>query len=139
MHTTARHSYFSPSHDSCTHQLASDMHQCLKLPRLLLLWLVPETCQTSMSAWLVFEWLHLHWISRQPAIYRIALNFQGRKLSWFLWFWMESQKFFHEYLVTWGKNEEMFTTLQKFYYKIFILEQNSRNHESFMPWKSDAI
>ena len=44
---------------------------------------------------------------------------------------MESRKFFHEYLVTQDKNEETFTTLRKFYHEIFILEQNSRNHESF--------
>ena len=44
---------------------------------------------------------------------------------------MESRNFFHEYLVTWGKNEDTLTTSWKFYHEIFILEQNSRNHKSF--------
>ena len=30
-----------------------------------LLWLLSETCQTSVSAWLVFKWLHLAWTDRQ--------------------------------------------------------------------------
>ena len=33
----------------------------------------------------------------------------------------------------------MSTTSRKFYDKIFILEQNSRNHESFLPLKFGAI
>ena len=31
----------------------------LKLPRLLLLWLVSKACQTSTSTWVVFKWLHI--------------------------------------------------------------------------------
>ena len=34
---------------------------------------------------------------------------------------------------------EIFTTSQKFYCEILILEQNSRNHESFLPRKFGAI
>ena len=30
-------------------------------------------------------------------------------------------------------------TSQKFYHEIFILEQNSRNHESFLPQKFGAM
>ena len=33
----------------------------------------------------------------------------------------------------------IFTTSQKFYHKISILEQNSRNYESFLPRKFGAI
>ena len=33
----------------------------------------------------------------------------------------------------------IFTTLRKFYHEILILEQNSRNHESFLPQKFGAI
>ena len=34
---------------------------------------------------------------------------------------------------------EIFTTSRKFYHEIFILEQNLRNHESFLPQKFGAI
>ena len=46
--------------------------------------------------------------------YHITLNFWGKKLLWFSWLWMESRKIFHEYLVTQGKNEEIFPTSRKF-------------------------
>ena len=38
---------------------------CWKLPRLSLLWLVSEACQTSISAQVLFKWLHLSLTSRQ--------------------------------------------------------------------------
>ena len=38
------------------------------LPRLLLLWFVSESCQMSMSAQVILEWLHLPWKISQPAI-----------------------------------------------------------------------
>ena len=34
---------------------------------------------------------------------------------------------------------DIFTTSRKFYHEIFILEQNSRNHKSFLPQKFRAI
>ena len=39
-----------------------------KLPRLLLLWLVSEACQTSMSVQVVLKWLRLPLTSKQPAV-----------------------------------------------------------------------
>ena len=60
-HTTAR--YTIHYHTLYTLANISGRYQCWKLPRLLLLWLVSESCQTSMSAGLIFEWVHLHWTS----------------------------------------------------------------------------
>ena len=34
---------------------------------------------------------------------------------------------------------KIFTTSRKFYHEIFILEQNLRNHESYLPQKFGAI
>ena len=45
-----------------------------KLPRLLLLWLVSEVCQTSSRAWMFFKWLHLPLTSRQPAVHDWLLS-----------------------------------------------------------------
>ena len=62
MHTTAS----SSSNDSCT-----TIRACIgtwRLPRLLLLWLVSEACQTSMSAQVAFKWSPLHLTSTQPAV-----------------------------------------------------------------------
>ena len=36
--------------------------------KVLLLWLVPDSCQISMSAQVVFTWLHLPLTSGQPAV-----------------------------------------------------------------------
>ena len=46
----------------------SGRYRCSKLPGLLLLWLVSQACQTSMSARVAFKWLHIPLTSRQPAV-----------------------------------------------------------------------
>ena len=63
-HTTARHTFHH--HTIVTN--ISDRYRCWRLLKLLLLWLVSETCQMSMSAWVIIEWLHLPLTSSQPAI-----------------------------------------------------------------------
>ena len=62
--------YFSPSHDSCTHQLtyqtgisAENYPGCFCCDLI-----VSESCQTSTSAGVIFEWLYLHWTSSQLAV-----------------------------------------------------------------------
>ena len=54
-----------------------------------------------VTAWACKNWAYLHKILHVwkiapilVVIYRIALNFRGRKLPWFSWLWMESRKFF---------------------------------------------
>ena len=42
---------------------------------------------------------------------------------------MNNRRYYHK----------IFTTSRKFYHEIFILEQNSRNHKSFLPRKFGAI
>ena len=49
---------------------------------------------------------------------------------------MESQNFFHEYLVTRGKYLQLH---ESFYHEIFILEQNSRKSRKFYATKVGAI
>ena len=72
-------------------------------------------------------------------MYCIALTFEVEYFCDFCDSKWNHEKIFHEYLVTRGKNEEIFTTSRKFYHEIFILEQNLRNHESFLPQKFGAI
>ena len=66
-HTTARHTFH---HQTIAVHANQQFWQVLvlKLPRLLLLWLVSKACQASMSARVVFKWLHLPLTSRQPAV-----------------------------------------------------------------------
>ena len=52
---------------------------------------------------------------------------------------MESQKFIHKYLGIHEGRMNNRRISRKFYHEIFILEQNSRNHESFLPQKFGAI
>ena len=49
-----------------TIQTCIDAESCM--PWLLLLWLVSEACQTSMSARVAFKWLYIPLASRQPAV-----------------------------------------------------------------------
>ena len=46
----------------------SARYWCWKLPRLLLLWLVSETCQISTGAWVAFKWLHIPLTNIHPAV-----------------------------------------------------------------------
>ena len=51
------------------------------LPRLLLLWLVCDACQTSTSAHVVFKWLHIPLISRHLAVIH-------HNTDWWAWPWI---------------------------------------------------
>ena len=42
----------------------------LKATQSALLWLVSESCETSTSARVILEWLHLQWTSSQPTLNR---------------------------------------------------------------------
>ena len=79
MHTTAKHTFHY--HTIATLASTSGRHQCWKLPRLLLLYLVSESSQTSMSARVIFEWLQLPWTSSQLAINHHATG-------WWGWSWI---------------------------------------------------
>ena len=74
--------HFSPSNDSCIYQLTIQASNWRwKFPRLLLLWLVTEACQTSTSTQVVFKWLHLPLTSRQLAIIY-------HTVGWWVWPWI---------------------------------------------------
>ena len=81
----------------------------------------------------------MHSYNINETVYRIALNFRGRKFLWFSWLWMESWKFFSRIFSHTRQEWKNIHDLMKVLSQIFILEQNSRNHESFLPRKFGAI
>ena len=59
----------------------------LKFSRLLLLWFVYEACWTFTGAQVVVKWLHLFWISRQPAVSHHKTGWWVvPKYSCFMWY-----------------------------------------------------
>ena len=75
--------HFSPSNDSCSHWLTVQAGiDAESLPRLLLLWLVSEAHQMSMSARATFKWLHIPLTSRQSAVIH-------HMTRWWVWPWIQ--------------------------------------------------
>ena len=72
--------HFSPLNDSCTHWLI--IQAVMDAAGLLLVWLVSEACQTSMSAQVAFKWLHIPLTSRQPAVV-------NHTTGWWVWPWIK--------------------------------------------------
>ena len=60
---------FSPSNNSCIISTNnSGRYWWWNLPRLLLLWLISEAGQTTMSAWVTFKWLYIPLTGWQPTV-----------------------------------------------------------------------
>ena len=76
-HTHNIKTHFSPSNNSCTHWRTTQTG----IGGLRLLWFVSEAYQASTSAQVVFKWLHLTLINRQPAVIHYTTG-------WWVWLWI---------------------------------------------------
>ena len=82
-HTTRRHTFYNQR--IAVHILTnnSGKYWSWKLPGLLLLWLVSQACQTSMSARdrVAFKWLYIPLASRESAVIH-------HTTGWWVWPWI---------------------------------------------------
>ena len=85
MHTTRRHTFH---HQMIAEHidLQFDKYWCWKLLGLVLLWLVSEACQTSMSACVAFKWLHIPLANRQLAVIHHTTGWWIWPFSCFVWY-----------------------------------------------------
>ena len=82
-HACNSKTHFLLSNNSCTCKLTNNSckYWCWRFPGLLLLWLVSEACQMSMSGWVAFKWLYIFLTSRQPAVIH-------HMAGWWVWPWI---------------------------------------------------